>query len=207
MKRSTLIKILIVTIFTNILTLGFCVSNMRMISSLKRNIDTQTEAIAKQKKTIRNLDKTKDVRNYETIRKMTNEGIKGATYALYNWNGHNFADRYDKAEKYMDRSVLKQISTNGQIPSKDDMEQTGKDYASIHAENKVTTLQNGIQDINGNEVTGFVWITSKFTSDGSSMSQEQANYTSTQQVKYKYNVATKKFTEYNVEPFSGTIEQ
>lgn len=196
-QNNKLIWILIVVlILTNIICLGLFISEKDTNVKLNQENRKQATVITKQKKSVIELEETKDVRNYKSVKKATDKGLEGAINAIYNWNGNNYAERYSKAEKYMSRDVLKQIATNGKIPSKKSQRQQAKNLKSMNAINKVTEIENGIQDIQGNTVTGFVWVTQTY-------SQYNKNSTITQQVKYKYDIVSKKFIEFNPEPFSG----
>ena len=196
--RKYSLPIIISLVVLEVLTIGLLVNNGRTTYKLHQKInEQQTEAVSQQRE-IKQLSETKAVRNYKDVKKATDKGLNGAVNALYTWDGYSYPHRYPKAEKYMTRKVLKSVSLDGKLPTKHDIKSAAKDYRSIHANSKVTEIQNGIQDINGNNVSGFVWITTRYTAFNK-------DTTSTQQVKYTYNVATHKFTYFNPEPFSGIM--
>lgn len=145
------------------------------------------------------LKETKPMRSFQALKSATDNALNGVLGAMYNWDGSNFADRYEKALQYMDKDVLiKAFAPNGSIPSKKSMQQTAKDYSKNDAVDKLTVMQNGIQNIDGNDVKGFVWATSQFSEFGK-------NTTVTMQAQYTYNVKKQKFTDFKLEPFSSEV--
>ena len=199
-------KIKVTTIVIWILSLALIVVGAFLINQLHTNqhlrneLTTQTANIKSQQQTIHSLNNTKGVRNFVSVKTATDQGLNGAIHALYDWDGSNYAQRYHKAEKYMDKKVLVGIASNGSLPSHAALEEAQKSYAKIHAQMNVDEIENGIQNIQGNNVTGFVWVTMTYQAYGKKVQN-------TQQIKYSYNVASKKFNSFLVEPFSGGIQQ
>ena len=197
--RKKYLWIIGLLMLSNIIFLGLWVSQGRTSFQLRNTLKQRNTLISQQKEEIDALDNTKAVRSFDGSKSITDQGLKGAIDALYNWNGSNYVERYPKAEKYMTRKVLAQVAS-GSLPTKKQAEKTAKAYRNINGKNKVTEIENGIQKIDGNNVTGFVWVTSQFSSFNK-------NVTDTQQVKYTYNLTTKKFTKFDPEPFSGAIKK
>ena len=145
------------------------------------------------------LKHTKPIRSFDNAKQITDNALQGLLGAMYNWNGSNFADRYNKALAYIDKDTLiKSFTSNAQIPSKKAQQQTAKAYQHNNAVDKIVTLQNGIQNINGNNVSGFVWCTSEFQEFGK-------NTQITMQAQYVFDLKKQKFTQFNLEPFSDNI--
>lgn len=199
-KEKILLIVIAMLCITNLFTVGLCVNNSKTNVSLHKIIKKQKKTIRNQERNISELKNTKDIRNYNSLKKVTNQGLKNATDALYNWEGIGFAKRYTKAKKYMKMSALNNWAINGKLPTENELRDTAKDYEEIKAKNEVTELQNGIQDIKGNKVSGFVWVTEKYTSFNK-------NTTQTQQIQYTYDISTKKFTKFELLPFSGQISE
>ena len=182
-----------------ILALGFMSSALRKSAQQSKEIQQQQEEISNQKSRIKALSNTKEVRNYNGVKNETDKALKGAMNALYTYKGKEYADRYEKAEKYMTQDVVAGVTTNGQVPDKKDMKQAGKNMAAVGMVSKVTEIENGIQNINGLNVTGFTWVTVQ------SKEFNKGNSVLTFQVKYTYDLSAHKFTEFKTEPFSCTV--
>lgn len=182
----------------SIVCLGLFVHSSVKIHQRQTRIDNLQAQVKQQKEQIHDLTYTKDVRNYNGVKDATDKALKGATDALYNWDGQNFTGRYSKALKYITKDALVKIASNGSLPTKKEQEETGKAYAKVNAKSSVKELQNGIQNIQGNNVTGFVWITQNFSEFGK-------NTVQTQQVQYTYNLIKHKFTKFDFTAFSGTV--
>lgn len=182
-----------------ILALGFMSSALRKSEKQSELIQQQQEQISNQKSKIKALNNTKEVRNYNGVKNETDKALKGAMNALYTYRGREYADRYEKAERYMTKNVVAGVTTNGQVPNKKDMKQAAKNMAAVGMVSKVTEIENGIQSINGLTVTGFTWVTVQ------SKEFNKGNNVLTFQVKYSYNLSSQKFTEFKTEPFSGTV--
>lgn len=197
-NKKTYLWIIGLLLFTNVIFLGLWVSQSRVSVQLQNTVKQKNLVISQQKKDIEELNNTKELRSFNGSKQATDRDLKNAIYAIYNWNARNYVDRYPKAEKYMTHKVLTQIAS-GSLPTKKEVKEAAKAYKSVNGKNKVTEIENGIQKISGNNVTGFVWVTSQYSSFNK-------NVTDTQQVKYTYNLSTKKFTEFNPEPFSGAVQ-
>lgn len=198
-KIKYYVVVSILSIIT-LISLGFLCTSLRQNQTLQNKIVNQDKLIKKQKSQIYALNNTKDVRNYNSMKEQTDNSLNKAANALFTWKGKQYAKRYTKAMKYMDRNVLVGLSTNGSVPTQSDMKQAAKYKEKVDAVSKVTEIENGIQDIKGNTVSGFAWIVMQYGE------YNKDNNITVSQIKYKYNLNTKKFTQYQAEPFSGTIQ-
>lgn len=185
-------------ILISVICLGLFVHSGLIIHEKKVQINRLEKQSSQQKEQIKALNNTKGVRNYNGVKNATDKALKGATNALYEWDGNDFAGRYSKALKYITKDALVQIASNGSLPTKQEQEETGKAYEKVNAKSSVKELQNGIQSIQGNQVTGFVWVTQNF-------SEFNKNTMQTQQIEYSYDLATHKFAKFNPTSFSGNV--
>lgn len=193
-------KIIIgILILLLIISLGFVSSLFRKNVSLSNQISDQKVAIKKQKVDINALANTKDVRNFNSMKDETNTALSKALNALYTYKGKEYENRYNKALKYMDKNVVVGVTTNGEIPSKSEMKQAGIAMQKAGKVSKVIEINNGIQGIKGNTVSGFVWFVTKFGGFN------KDNNVDAYQIKYSYDLNSHKFTAFKAEPFSGTV--
>lgn len=166
--------------------IGINHQSKKNIDEAQQTINQRNVVIRKQNKQIKALKQTSEMRNFQTAKQKTDNALNGALGALYTWDGSNYANRYHQALKYMNKTVLKQlVAVNGSMPTKQEIKSTANAYQQNNANSKLTSCNNGIQNINDNKVSGFCLISYVFTEFGKNAEMNV-------QFQYIYDLSTQK---------------
>ena len=162
------------------------------INAAQQVINQRNQVIKQQNKQIKALQQTSAMRNFQTAKQKTDDALNGALGALYTWDGSSYANRYQQALKYMNKTVLKQlVAVNGSIPTKQEIKSTANAYQQNNATSRLTSCNNGIQNISDNKVTGFCLISYVFTEFGKNAGMNV-------QFQYTYDLSTQKLTNIQI---------